>query len=207
MSLQAILDAILAAGEAEVREIEARAREEIEEILAQAEAEVQRLRKEGHSATSARAAQERARIMYRAQLKTMQIVGDARQVLVDTALERTRDRLARIRTDPVYPAVLRCLTQEALVSLEGSLEAAGSASLEADPRDKALLESILLDLGVAIPTSYELDCWGGVMARSQDGRIVVVNTLEARLERATPYLRRMMDALFQEPRQVETLVA
>lgn len=204
MSLEAILEAIHAAGEVEVREIEASAREEIEEILAQSEAEIQRLREEDRSTMSVRGARERARIIYRARLGAMKVVGDTRRALVDTALERTRDRLACVRTDPVYPAVLRCLTIEALVALEGSLEAAGSASLAADPRDKALLASILADLDLAVPVSYELVTWGGVTVRSQDGRIAVVNTLEARFERATPYLRRLMDALFQEERWTQS---
>jgi vacuolar-type H+-ATPase subunit E/Vma4 len=168
VSLEAILKAIHATGEVEVREIEARTREEIEELLAQTEAEIQRLREEDRSAIL------------------------------------SRDQLARIRTDPIYPTVLRCLTIEALVALEGSLEAAGSARLDVDPRDKSLLESILFDLDLAPPVNYELVSWGGVIVRSQDGRIAVVNTLEARLERATPYLRRLMDALFQEEQWTES---
>lgn len=202
MSLQAILEAIYAAGEAEVCKIETQAQKEIEEILAQAEAEAQRLHKEGRSVVLARAAQERARIIYRARLKAMKIVGDVRQALVDAALEQTRERLAHIRADPIYPAVLRYLIQEALVALEGSLDAAGGASLEADPRDRSLLESILPDLDLVVSVSYERTSWGGVVVKSQDGRIVVVNTLEARLERATPYLRRLMDALFQEEQRI-----
>jgi vacuolar-type H+-ATPase subunit E/Vma4 len=42
-----------------------------------------------------------------------------------------------------------------------------------------------------------MDCWGGVVAKSEDGCIVIINTLEARLERATPYLRRYLAALFE----------
>jgi len=42
-----------------------------------------------------------------------------------------------------------------------------------------------------------LDCWGGLVAKSEDGRIVVINTLEERLERATPFLRRYLAAFFE----------
>jgi vacuolar-type H+-ATPase subunit E/Vma4 len=92
--------------------------------------------------------------------------------------------------------MLRRLMDGALAELRGSLREEKQARLEADPRDRVLLESILLNMGLDPPVSYEIDCWGGLIAKSEDGRVVVLNTLEARLERATPYLRRYLGALF-----------
>jgi V/A-type H+-transporting ATPase subunit E len=124
------------------------------------------------------------------------MIGDVREALVDTALERVRGRLAALRTDPSYPRELRRLVQEALDEL--SPEGAGSTSLLADPRDEELLCEALSDLGLGTPVSYELDCQGGLIAMSQDGRIVVTNTLESRLDRATPFLRSHLATLFEE---------
>jgi vacuolar-type H+-ATPase subunit E/Vma4 len=56
----------------------------------------------------------------------------------------------------------------------------------------------LTDLGLTLPINYNLDCWGGLIAQSEDGRVVVINTLETRLERAIPYLRRYLAALYEE---------
>jgi vacuolar-type H+-ATPase subunit E/Vma4 len=94
--------------------------------------------------------------------------------------------------------MLRQLVQEALTELEKSLEEAGKARLEADVRDRGLLEIILSDLRLKLPVSYELNCWGGLVAKSRDGRVVVINTLETRLDRATPYLRGYLAALFEK---------
>lgn len=74
----------------------------------------------------------------------------------------------------------------------------GAIQLVADPRDREPLEGILIDLWLDLPVSYELNCWGGLVARSEGGRVTIINTLEARLERATPYLRRYLAALFEE---------
>ncbi len=93
--------------------------------------------------------------------------------------------------------MFRRLTQEALDELAGSLEKPGKARLEADPRDQEQLESILSGIGLNLEVSYCLNCWGGIVAKSQDGQVVVINTLEARLERAAPYLRRYLAALFE----------
>jgi vacuolar-type H+-ATPase subunit E/Vma4 len=69
--------------------------------------------------------------------------------------------------------------------------------LEADPRDRQLLDTLLSRMGLCLPISYTLNCWGGLIAASEDGRVVVINTVEARLERATPYLRGYLATLFE----------
>jgi vacuolar-type H+-ATPase subunit E/Vma4 len=53
--------------------------------------------------------------------------------------------------------------------------------------------------------SYELECNGGLIAGSIDGQIVVINTVETRLERAIPSLRRNLAALFEEEQPVNPI--
>jgi vacuolar-type H+-ATPase subunit E/Vma4 len=53
-----------------------------------------------------------------------------------------------------------------------------------------------LDLDLQVVSS--LQGWGGVVVTSGDGRIVVNNTLESRLERATPFLRQDLMAFIEE---------
>jgi vacuolar-type H+-ATPase subunit E/Vma4 len=197
MGLEAILDAIHASGEAQVREIEVTAQARVDEILAGARAETKRLHEEARAAAAAPAAVERARLLHGARFEALQVVGGAREELVDAALCDTRRRLGTIRSEPVYRGVLHQLAVEALVALSGSLEEAGQARLEADPADKALLEEILGELGLDLSIDFVLDCQGGLIAKSEDGRVVVINTLEARLERATSRLRCDLAALFE----------
>ena len=196
MSVQAILAAIRASGEAQVKQIEAAAREE----LAQHLAEAQRLRQESSKATLVPGAAERARIMSRARLKAQRILSDAREGLIDEAIDQARQHLASIRNDPIYPVILRQLTEEALADLQGSLQEAETPKLEADPRDQDVLESILSDMDLELQVSYELDGWGGIIAKRNDGQGVVVNTLEGRLTRAMPYLRQCLGDIIDEGR-------
>lgn len=74
MSLQAILEAIRASGDAVVTEIEAATEAEVQKIMAQDQAETKRLRQEAYVATSAPGAAERARILSRARLKAQRIL-------------------------------------------------------------------------------------------------------------------------------------
>jgi V/A-type H+-transporting ATPase subunit E len=207
VSLQSILDAIYVSGQAQVREIEAHAQAQVEAILAEAQIKARRIQEESCSAALAPAAAKRAHILHQARLEAMQIVGAAREALLDAALCQTKTCLANMRTDAAYAWVLRRLTKEALAELGGLLEDTRAARLEADPRDRELLENTLYDLRLELPISYDLHCWGGLVAKSEDGRVVVINTLESRLARATPYLCRCLAVLFEEETKDETCLA
>jgi V/A-type H+-transporting ATPase subunit E len=196
MGLQDILEKIRESGNTQVQEIEKSTQSQVNEILAQARMEARQIEEDSRAIASAPAIAERARILHRARLESLRIVGGVREDLVDTAITRTRERLASLPADPSYPEVLRALTEEALNKLDSG--ETGKAQLLADPRDKALLKNILDNLKLDLPVSYELSCWGGLIAKSEDGRVVVINTLESRLERATAFLRRHLAALFEE---------
>lgn len=197
MSLQAILDTIHAAGEAQVQEINRETQAQVGEIMAHARMEAHQGKEEAHAASSAPAARERARILHHARLEALRLVGNVREKLVDDALAQARERLAAIRTTPFYADVLRQLTLEALVELTtpGREE---KAVLVADPRDRKILEDILAGINLDPHVSYDLNCWGGLIAKSEDGRVVAINTLETRLERATTFLCGYLAALFEK---------
>ncbi|HEU0295426.1 MAG TPA: V-type ATP synthase subunit E family protein [Anaerolineales bacterium] len=197
MSLQTILETIRTAGEAQVGEIERNAGSEGKAILAQARMEGQQIEEHASADASMPAIPERARILHRARLDALYSVGSIREGLVDTALAHTRERLASLRSDSTYPAILRRLLEESLVQLESTNEE-GRPQLLADPRDEELLEMILDELQLNMAVTYELNCWGGLVARSADGRVVVINTFESRLEHATAFLRHSLAVLFEE---------
>ena len=82
--------------------------------------------------------------------------------------------------------------------VRATLSLTGRPAWRADPADRALLEGLLRTLELDLPVSHPLHCWGGLVAKSENGRIVVINTLEARFERAVPHLRRYLAAFFEE---------
>ena len=206
MSLEAILDAIRSSGQAQIDEIEKRADTRVHEILANARLEAQEIREESCAAVAEPAMRERARILHRARQEALRIIGTEREALIDASMDQIRNRLSGMRRDPVYPSVLNKLTREVLAEFAGSEEDAGKAHLKADLRDQRSFEAILPNLGLNPAIHYELECWGGLIAKSEDGRIVVINTLEARLQRAMPYLRSFLSAFFEEDKAIESLL-
>lgn len=189
MSLSAILEAIADAGETRVRAIEADTMQRIETILSASRAEGESVCQQVRRERVAEAADECARIMQQARLSALRILGSERETLVEQALRATQQSLQKLRQTPLYPSVLRSLVTEALATLGASQPSGEGARLVADPRDHDLLQAILDEMKLKTPVGYELACDGGVIAQSEDGRIRVINTLEARLERALPYLR------------------
>jgi vacuolar-type H+-ATPase subunit E/Vma4 len=66
-----------------------------------------------------------------------------------------------------------------------------------DPRDEALVCHLLHELGLQLPVVACLRGWGGLVARSADGRVLAINTLAARLERAMPFLQQELATFFE----------
>jgi vacuolar-type H+-ATPase subunit E/Vma4 len=198
VSLEDILQAITAAGEVQVSQIEEQTSAQVEEILSGARQEAARVKAKAYENAVAPAAHERSRILHLAKLEVLHATGGLRETLVVTALEGAGSRLSEIRAQAGYRELLLCLTQEALAEIKLSSGESRAACLEIDPRDRSIMTVILAELGLDLQVKERLECWGGLAASSQDGRVVVINTLEARLKRATPYLRRYSLGLFED---------
>lgn len=198
MSLQAILEAVHTSGSAQVYAIEMQALSEVQDILAKARVEAQQIQAANCAAVAAPALKERARIIHRARQESLCIIGRARETLVEAALEQIHERLTDVRKDAAYPEVLCKLTLEALDELGETSAESGNVLIDADPRDQRFLEEILSHFGLDMNVQYNLACWGGLITKSEDQRVVVINTLEVRFERAIPYLRRSLSALFED---------
>jgi len=204
VSLEAILQAIIVSGEAQVSQIEEQTRAQVAEILAGANHEAARAKAKAFNNTVAPAARERSRILHLAKLEVLHAISGLRETLVDTALEGASSRLSGIRAQAAYRDVLLRLTQESLTEIKSSFGESQAACLEIDPRDRPVMDAILAEIGLNLQVKESLDCWGGLVASSEDGRVVVINTLESRLKRATPNLRRYAPGLFED-KECQTL--
>jgi V/A-type H+-transporting ATPase subunit E len=196
VSLEAILAAIEASGTAEVARQRAQTEARVQAILAEAAASAEARREAARRAARRWAPGAHSRQRHQAQLEALRAAGAARDQLIDAVLAEVRRRLANLRADPSYPDILRRLAQEAVEVLGDEAARAGPPRLEVDPRDEALLHSMLGMLGAQVAVTPSLSGWGGVIARSGCDRIVATNTLEARFERAAPFLRSDLAAFF-----------
>lgn len=204
MSLETILQKIAASGETELLELQQETEAQIQGILAEAEQKAAERREAARQLALQPAAGECARRTHKAKLEALQLVGRARDEMVAEALAQIEVHLRQLRHSPAYPTILKRLVKEAVRVLgeEELNERATTNShlpeLAIDPRDESLWSEILAGLALELNVVTSLDSWGGLILRSGDGRIIVTNTFEARLERATPFLRQELAAFFEQ---------
>jgi vacuolar-type H+-ATPase subunit E/Vma4 len=199
MTIQALLTAIEAAGAARLAELEAAASAEAEAILAQAQAEADIRQQAAYAAALQPVAASRARQLHAARLAALRLNQAAQAERQTRLLEAVRAGLETARDRPDYRTALKNLIAEALKLLGTPAGASQPPEqrpfLAIDPRDEMLVAAILADTTLPVTVVTTLNCQGGVVARSADGRIMVDNTLAARLARLEPYLT----ALLPEP--------
>lgn len=198
MSLEVILASIESSGEAEIDRLRSEAESRAQQILEAAERKAAIVREEARRAALWPATAERARRLHQAKLEALRTVGEIRNQLIETTLSETRRHLADLHADPDYPLILRRLIAEAVDALGEAELHNGRVVLEIDPQDERLIRHILDDLGVDVQVVSSLHGWGGIVVTSSDGRVVVNNTLESRLERATPFLCQDLAAFLEK---------
>ena len=198
MSLEAILEGIQASGEEEIKAIQLESQVRAQELLEQTRATANQIGNKNLNEGLLKTKFAQTRILQRARMETLDITEAAFQDLLEEVLSKAQEQLSFIRSDARYPAILSYLTHEAVDELKPSLQEGETIHLLADPRDQDLLEELLKDYPINIQADYQLDCWGGVIVSSEDEKVRIINTLKARLKRATATLQQRIIVLFKE---------
>ena len=198
MSLEAILENIRASGKEEIAAIQSNAKAEAEKILKEAQIRAKEIIEQTLEDEFPRANRERARILQQARLEALQITELALHDQVEEVIKSAQQQISSMRSDPRYPDIFSTLVREALDELKPSLKENEIIHLLADPRDEEVLTELLKQLPANIEPIYCLECWGGITAASQDEKVRIINTLDARLRRATPYLQQHITAQFKK---------
>ncbi|MFQ5920902.1 MAG: V-type ATP synthase subunit E [Nitrososphaerales archaeon] len=108
---------------------------------------------------------------------------------VSDAFEKSRSRVESVRSTTKYASMLRRL-------LEESLKAVGDdAVVECNDKDKSAVKKLLPELERSLKIKIKvsekpISCLGGVRVRSGDGSMVYENTLDSRIERLKPLIKK-----------------
>lgn len=186
MALNDILAAMEREAERDINAITAEAEATIAGIKAKAERDAKEIQTRLHNEQHAPVERERARRLNRARRDARNAIAHARETLLAEAMGGAQHELSGLRHTPQYPAVLQALVREATGAIGGPYV------LRADPRDADLLRTIVPNAEIV----FDLETWGGVEARSPDGRVTVTNTLEARMYGARAAMRQAVMPLF-----------
>ena len=199
MNLEQILKQIKADTAREVEEILADGTRQVEVLLQKARDEVEGSRQRILKDAQYRRQRESSIIMRQGIMETLRFQAEARRKLIDAAMLEASGKMDKLYALEGYPEILNRFAQEALSDLAPSLLPGQAAILRFDPKDKdvPLRASSTLD-GHECRIAYDLKTKGGCIAQSEDGKVVVFNTIEARMKNGLPQLRQQMWQLIEQ---------
>jgi len=110
---------------------------------------------------------------------------------VDKVFSKLLDQIANVDRSGDYSNLINTLIDEATKILGTS-----EIIVSTNAKDKDIVQSALSQFSGAELSSDTIDCLGGVKAKSKDGAMTFDNTIDARVERMKPLIRKEIAAKF-----------
>ncbi len=183
MAIENILQALEEQCRIECQSIFEKAKSEVDEIIKEAEAEAAKIREAKMDRVKKEIDSERASLIYSARLNFKNETILAREEIVKEAFEKATEKLANVRANGSYQAILAQLVDEGLKKVSGD------PVLHVDAKDKDIASKSLSSLNVRGEIKPDITCLGGCVIADAEDRVTIINTLEERLERAKSRLR------------------
>ena len=178
MAYENLLKSVEESAQEKERELLAQAQKQAEEIRSAAKRQAGEIQTRAIHEAEISAAIERNKQRYLAKGAIKERALKSREKIFSAAFETAGQHLGRLREDKSYPAIFRRLLEETIAAM-----GATPFVLHVDKRDLALCKKTLGELKIPSDVVADLECTGGLLAGSPDGRISISNTFESRLER------------------------
>jgi len=115
----------------------------------------------------------------------------ALEVAVDNVFSKALDQIANVDRNSDYSNLIKTLIKEAIQILGTS-----EISISTNAKDKDIVQSALSQFSGAELSSETINCLGGIKVKSKDGAMTFDNTIDARIERLKPLIRKEIAAKF-----------
>lgn len=116
-------------------------------------------------------------------------------VLVEESVEKVFDHATRkireAERDGSYSAMISAMLDEAASILRTT-----QITVLTSSQDRGMVKSSLSNMPDAQLSTEEITCMGGIVAKSRDGSMTFDNTIDARLERMKPLIRKEIASKF-----------
>ncbi len=110
---------------------------------------------------------------------------------VDKVFTKALDQIANADRSGDYSNLIKTLLEEATQILGTS-----KITVFTNAKDKDVVQSTLSQFSEAELSSETIDCLGGIKVKSKDGAMSFDNTIDARIERLKPLIRKEIAAKF-----------
>jgi vacuolar-type H+-ATPase subunit E/Vma4 len=184
MAIEQLIGAVEVSAEETIQEIQRKAVVEVAEDRKAAEDGAAEKKRAAMEEARRRAAVERGRLISGVRKENRMELAREKDRIFRQAFDEAGRRMASMRGSSGYEKSFRAMAAEALEELGG-----GDLILHVDKRDEPLARKTLAALGKNCEVKADLETAGGLNVTTKDGRNLVFNTLESRLEKAKKSLK------------------
>jgi V/A-type H+-transporting ATPase subunit E len=183
MESQGLLETLAKEAQEERQTLLAQARAEAQEIIEKADREASEARESRLAAARSEVASERLRVLGGANLKGADLLLQTKEVLLAKAFQDAGAELERRMQGKEGEKILYKLIEEALPDLGDRF------ALEVSLEDVSVAQAFVKEKGLQAEVRANAEIRHGARLSSEDGRLVILNTFDSRLERASALLR------------------
>ncbi len=184
MTYENLITSMEESAEERIREIRKKAYKQAEETIKHAEVEAEAIKKYYLENAAQSIEAESYKLNYDVNSKNKMNVMRIKDEMVQKAFLEAREQLASIRERSTYEHTLKKLIQEAFDELN-----VPEVRLHVDKRDVDLCKQILSEMNKNSEIKADLTCAGGLNVSTKDEKVIVFNTIEKRLDKATELLK------------------
>jgi V/A-type H+-transporting ATPase subunit E len=184
MPYEQLIESVEMCAEDKIRAIKEKATSDAGEIKAEAKKKDEMIKKRYLDAVRKTVESERSKSLGKVHEETRMQLTRARDDVFQHAFTEAQKILQSVRGQANYENIFKTLLKEAVAELEGE-----EILLHIDKKDENLCKKVLSELKLNCGIVTDITCAGGLNASTKDGKFIIFNTVDSRIERAKVLLK------------------
>ena len=184
MSIEQLIESVEVSAGEKITELRQKAGRDAAEITKEAEGKDGIIKKRHLDMVKRAVEMERNKSLAKIKEETRMQFTRAKDDVFKKAFSEAQKILSSARSHADYENNFRKMLHEVLLELEGE-----EIQMHIDKRDETLCKNILSELKLNCDVVTDITCAGGLNANTKDGRFIVFNTIESRIEKVKALLK------------------
>lgn len=183
MALEEMLTALEKEGEEDVKKILSQSEAHKNQIIKEATDEASKIREAYRKKIEDQVRIDRSKILNKASFHIKKEIIRAKEAMMNEVFNQVVKQVGSLRNESSYEGILEKLAQETINAIPGK------PVISIDSADEQLARKILDKMEVDYSLEKNAKCLGGLKATSEDGRIILNNTIDSRVDKAKQLLK------------------
>lgn len=184
MPFEQLIESVELCAEDKVRAIKEKAGQDAENIITEAKGKDEIIKKKYLDAVKKTVDKEKRKSIAKMNEENHMQLIRAKDDVFKHAFAEAQKTLLSVRSQENYENIFRKMLKETLLELEGE-----EILVHIDKQDESLCKKLLTELKLSHEIVTDITSVGGLNASTRDGKFIIFNTIESRLERAKVQLK------------------